>query len=101
MIESINNLACENNGVVRTAMKNRGMFDIRDNLIIRLIRTSNAVLSADPGFMADFIFNFDFESIADHKAFKEANNGILYLLNMYHQCASNPPLQVDSYFCLQ
>jgi hypothetical protein len=44
LIDSINNLACQNTAVIRTAMKNRGLFDLRDTLIIRMLRGEGMII---------------------------------------------------------
>lgn len=42
---------------------------------------------------ADFILNFPFESIADHHRFRDSD-GILYLLDIFHESTLDPLLQV-------
>jgi hypothetical protein len=78
-------------------MKRMGFFEIRDNLIFRILRSPHD--SAESASMeplnetrADFINTFSFESVADQKAFRE-NNGILYLFQIFHD-TTDPALQV-------
>lgn len=102
-------------------MKNKGLFEIRDNLIIRLLRgtendsaspeESEKSLSSVPptssspsqfhSIRADFIYTFSFESIADHKAFRETNQGLLYLLHFFHEAHSDLKLQSAIYDILK
>lgn len=107
-------------------MKGKGLFDIRDNLIIRLLRGSDhaipvsttlpaeeeksaslvqtSVLNSSQrinSVRADFIYEFPFDSIADQKAFRETNNGLLYLLSIFHEANGDSRLQANIYDILK
>jgi len=78
-------------------MKNKGLFELRDNLIIRMLRGFED--ESEP--KTDFIYEFPFDSIADQKAFRETNNGILYLLHIFHEASGDTPLQNALYEILR
>ncbi len=97
VIDSINTLVCQNTSFVRATMKNRGLFELRDNLIIRMLRGFEEEIDT----RANFIYTFPFESIADQKAFRETNNGIVYLLNIFQESSTDTALQSAVYDVLK
>jgi hypothetical protein len=69
----INHLACHNNSTVRNAMQAAGIFDLRDELIIR-------ILECEPdGKLFDFLESFSFDFVSDHAHFRESNGN-------FHDC---------------
>eukprot|EP01132_Coremiostelium_polycephalum_P007664 gene7664-9429_t len=93
ILNSINELAFHNTPAIRATMKSNGLLDIRDNLIILLLR-GDATRNT-------FIDNFDFECVVDQKAFREYNNGLLYLLYFFHLSVNEPQLQLVLYLILK
>ncbi|GAM25725.1 hypothetical protein SAMD00019534_089000 [Acytostelium subglobosum LB1] len=85
ILNSINQLAFHNTPSIRASMKSNGLFDLRDTLIIQLLRCD----------IKGVIMTFDFECVVDQKAFREANNGLLYLLYFFHISVNDPQLQYD------
>eukprot|EP01119_Soliformovum_irregulare_P021485 TRINITY_DN7161_c0_g1_i1.p1 TRINITY_DN7161_c0_g1~~TRINITY_DN7161_c0_g1_i1.p1 ORF type:complete len:1178 (+),score=402.61 TRINITY_DN7161_c0_g1_i1:250-3783(+) len=124
MIDNIDTLACQNSSATRALMKSKGLFDLRDVLIIRLLRGSRDLEASDadanpnpaiaspstPSMSShltsstsgggnyqlselpevlevreNFILNFPFESIANQKAFRDTNSGVLCLLQLFHE----------------
>lgn len=109
MIDSINTLTYQNTSAIRVIMKSKGMLEIRDNFILKLLqcihsglKKKNVVYVVGDAPMSDafvkarneFIRSFSFESIADQRTFRETNNGILYLLHIFHLSKQDPQLQV-------
>ena len=137
IIDSINTLAYHNTAISRSYMKKYALFDLRDNLILRILRGSsnlseiiqeeeeeldildqnstsstnlvtmnNSISSTSDDFYLsettiDFILNFSFESIADQKAFRDTNNGLLYLLNLLFISKNLPSIQLTLYDILR
>eukprot|EP01133_Synstelium_polycarpum_P014975 gene14975-17709_t len=91
ILNAINQLAFHNTPSTRTTMKSNGLYDIRDALIIHLLRCD----------VKGVIFTFDFESVVDQKAFRESNNGLLYLLYFFHISVNDTQLQIDIYSILK
>jgi len=74
----INHLACHNNSTIRTLMKTSHFFEIRDDLIIDILKSE--VFIEDIEY---FMEKFSFEILANQPKFRE-NDGLLFLLRLFH-----------------
>ncbi|ORX46401.1 hypothetical protein BCR36DRAFT_585219 [Piromyces finnis] len=74
----INHLACHNNSTIRTLMKTLHFFEIRDDLIIDILKSE--VFLEDVQY---FLEKFSFEILANQSKFRE-NDGLLFVLRLFH-----------------
>src|SRR3990167_7043655 len=81
-LNHINLLAYQNTAEIRAKMKTHGLFEVRDNLILHLLRGISEQNTIH------FIQNFSFHSIANQPKFRE-NNGICYLLQLFNKSKAN------------
>lgn len=75
----INHLACHNNSSIRTLMKTSHFFEIRDDLIIDIMKSE--VYLEDIEY---FLEKFSFEILANQSKFRESD-GLLFLLRVFHR----------------
>eukprot|EP00003_Mantamonas_plastica_P019256 TRINITY_DN3157_c0_g1_i3.p2 TRINITY_DN3157_c0_g1~~TRINITY_DN3157_c0_g1_i3.p2 ORF type:complete len:512 (-),score=166.92 TRINITY_DN3157_c0_g1_i3:8-1543(-) len=76
--DCINALAVNNSGPIRTELKNSGLLDVRDHVIVQLLRT--VITKEAP---VHIIRDFAFDSIAEQSKFRDGN-GLLFLLSLAH-----------------
>ena len=88
ILNDINLLAYQNTAEIRTKMKESGIFDIRDHLILHFLRGT-----FDQSITAQFISTFSFHSIANQPKFRE-NQGILYLIRFLVDHSSSLDSQI-------
>src|SRR5688572_7708213 len=87
IINSISLMASQNDSDVRTRMQDNGLFAIRDNLVMHLIRDEMTIEQR-----IDTFRSLSFDMVASHPKFRESH-GLLYLLKILHDC-NNPKLQL-------
>jgi len=75
----INHLACHNNSTIRTLMKTLHFFEIRDDLIIDILKSE--VFLEDVEY---FLEKFSLEILANQPKFRE-NDGLLFVLRLFHR----------------
>jgi len=73
VVSTINVLASKNTATVRSKMKSSNLFDIRDRIIVLLLRANVGV---------EILRSLSLESLAEHPKLRET--AMLYLLNMLH-----------------
>eukprot|EP01116_Phalansterium_solitarium_P016958 TRINITY_DN4056_c0_g1_i5.p1 TRINITY_DN4056_c0_g1~~TRINITY_DN4056_c0_g1_i5.p1 ORF type:complete len:410 (-),score=181.23 TRINITY_DN4056_c0_g1_i5:607-1836(-) len=105
MIDVINTIAWQNTSAVRAVLKSKGVFDIRDMLILRFMRAAAGQELSDGEdawqVRADFACKFNFESVADQKTFRDTNSGIVYLMHIFCESRPDPQLQAAIYDILR
>ena len=87
-MQSINVLASKNSGDIRSLMKSLNLFDLRDNLLMQIIKFD---IKSDR--FHKILEGFSFESLANQNKFKESHS-LAYLLKMLIMQSENPALQV-------
>ncbi|ORX67341.1 hypothetical protein BCR32DRAFT_272586 [Anaeromyces robustus] len=75
----INHLACHNNSIIRTQMKTSHFFEIRDDLIIDILKSELYLEDVEY-----FLEKFSFEILANQSKFRESD-GLLFLLRTFHR----------------
>ncbi len=78
IINSINLMASQNNDIIRTQMKDNGIFELRDNLVLHFIRNSTPPYEG----LFDAFNNLSLETVAAHPKFR-SSQGALYILKIF------------------
>ena len=89
VVRMINSITNHNTDVVRSAMKECGLLDLRDRLLILCLR-----LPLTPDGAAAIMRGFSFEWVAEKAAFREAH-GLTMLLHMLHTFADSEALALQ------
>lgn len=90
----VNNLACGSSPAVRSQMKSLKLFDLRDDLLIHMLRNE-----ASCEEMADLLANFSLEGLASQAKFRDTQ-AIFYLLKWLLE-TDNSDLQRELLRCLR
>lgn len=83
----INQLSAHNNATIRAAMKTIGLFDVRDEIVLRLLRAD--LCSSD---ISAYLSSFPFEHVANQSKFRD-QQGLLLVLRLFHRSAADRTLQ--------
>ena len=90
----VNNLACSSTPTIRSQMKSLGLFDLRDGLLIYMLRSE---VSSEE--MQELLVNFSLEGLASQSKFRDSQ-AIFYLLKWLLETES-ASLQKELLRCLR
>ena len=88
MMQCINILASKNSGEIRSQMKSLGLFDMRDILLMQILRFE---IKSDR--FHKILEGFSFETLSNQSKFKESHS-LAYLLKILMEQSYNISLQV-------